>query len=190
MAGDDPLVGRAKAGDASAWDELYRMHAGRLVLWLRLRPLGDAALDPDDVASEIWLIAASKISDFRGGADDFGGWLFGIARKVAATKRRTAERRATSPTDEPAQYVRDQLADHAHLHAELAGVRNLLQHLSPGERDAVALVDCLGLDSRTAAEALGISGVALRVARHRGLRRLSRSGQPRILELLGELPGT
>lgn len=188
MASDDELIGRAKAGDTAAWEELYALHAGRLVVWLRLRPLGDAAVEPDDIAGETWLVAASKISDFRGSASDFGGWIFGIARKIAATSRRTAERRATSPTGEPGDYVDDHVTDHAHLHAQLDGVRGLLDVLSPSERDAVALVDCLGLDSRTAAEALGVSSVALRVARHRGLRRLSRASRTQVL--LGEISTT
>lgn len=186
MSADDALMARAKTGEGDAWRELYSLHAGRLVVWLRLRPLGDAALDPDDIASETWLVAASKVADFSGSSEEFGGWLFGIARKIAANSRRTAERRATAPTDQPESHSVDVLADHAVLHAQLEGVRHILDQLPPSERDAVALMDCLGLDSRTACEALGVSSVALRVARHRGLKRLSRAGVPLVRELLGD----
>ena len=45
---------------------------------------------PEDLASETWLTAASKIADFRGSSSDFAGWLFGIARLQA----RNVERRS------------------------------------------------------------------------------------------------
>ena len=44
--------------------------------------------------------------------------------------------------------------------------------LPPRERDVVGCIDGLGLDVEATARALGISAVAVRVARHRGLRRL------------------
>ncbi|MBJ7530674.1 MAG: hypothetical protein JHD04_14270 [Nocardioides sp.] len=50
--------------------------------------------------------------------------------------------------------------------------RQVLQRLPPRERDVVACTEVVGLDVATTAQALGISAVAVRVARHRGLRRL------------------
>lgn len=172
---DDELITRAKDGDPEAWRELYAAHAGRLLAWLRLRPTRDAAVTAEDVASETWYVAASKIHDFRGTSADFVGWLFGTARRVAANARRTAERRATSP-QEPETLVESSgpAEDHALVHERLDWIRSVLAPLSPRERDAIGLVDVLGLDSQSAAEALGITVTALRVARHRGLRRLRR----------------
>ncbi|MFC4786915.1 RNA polymerase sigma factor [Nocardioides sp. MAHUQ-72] len=167
---DDELVGRAKTGDTHAWGELYRAHAGRLVVWLATRPSDDAAISPEDLAAEAWLTAAQKIHGFTGTSSDFAGWLFGIARNLAANSRRRSRRRDTQPTDEvperevadgpePALVARDWVA-----HA--------LRGLPPRERDVVACVDVVGLDVESTARALGISPVAVRVARHRGLRRL------------------
>jgi RNA polymerase sigma-70 factor (ECF subfamily) len=53
-----------------------------------------------------------------------------------------------------------------------AWVRDLLAGLSSRERDVVACVDVVGLSTADAARALGMSQVAVRVARHRALRRL------------------
>jgi len=175
-AGDDALVTRAKRGDPEAWRELHRAHASRLVLWLATRPTGDSGVAPDAVAAEAWLVAASRIADFTGSADDFGGWLFGIARRISATTKRRSERRRTTPGDvgDLLPPVDDLAVDAEHW----AWVRSLLVQLPEREREVVALVDCLGVERGQAAEILGISTVALRVARHRGLRRLRASLRP------------
>ncbi len=172
---DDPVVARAKQGDPDAWRELYRAHAGRLVVWLRTRPTGDAASDPEDVAGQAWLVAAEKIHGFNGDTDGFAGWLFGIARNIAGTTRRRSARRRTDPGDDVAAHL-PTVADPTLVLDQQAWVREALASLSPRERDAVGLVDGLGFDVETAAAALGMTAVAVRVARHRGLGRLRRNG--------------
>lgn len=186
MRADDDVVARAKQGDPDAWRVLYREHAGRLVAWLGTRPTGDSAASPEDVASEAWTVAASKAADFTGTTDEFGGWLFGIARRVAANARRTHERRATYPgaVEEHVEATPDTTADVV----QQQWLRGVLATLPPRERDAVGLVDGLGMEPRTAAEVLGVSAVALRVARHRGLRRLGRSPGPAGPTALREAP--
>ena len=167
---DDDLISRAKSGDPEAWRELYRAHAGRLVVWLRTRPTGDAAVSPEDIGSEAWLVAAQRVADFEGTSEQFAGWLFGIARNLATTTGRRSKRRRTEPgitqllelpTDGPAPEVdgRD-------------WVRRALAALPPRERDVVGCIDGVGLDVASTAVALDMSTVAVRVAHHRGLRRL------------------
>jgi RNA polymerase sigma-70 factor, ECF subfamily len=170
---DDDVVARAKDGDPEAWRELHRAHAGRLLAWLSTRPSGDSMVAGEDVAAEAWLVAATRIADFHGTSSEFAGWLFGIARKIGGSTRRRSERRRTDPSD-------PHDAD-GHLPAApdpvlaLAGqdwVRHAIASLPPRERDVIGLVDGLGFDNSAAATTLGISAVAVRVARHRGLRRL------------------
>lgn len=184
---DDALVARAKQGEPEAWRELYRLHAGRLVVWLQTRPTGDAAASPEDVASEAWLVAAAKVAEFEGSTADFGGWLFGIARRISANSRRTFQRRNTRTTEawESFDVVPDPSVDVAHQD----WVRATLAQLPSRERAAVGLVDGLGMEPAAAAEVLGISPVALRVARHRGLRRLRHAARPGLGPLPGAAPG-
>lgn len=54
-----------------------------------------------------------------------------------------------------------------------AGVAELAT-LPQREAETIACVDVVGLDTATTARALGINAPAVRVARHRGLRRLRR----------------
>jgi len=170
MTADDALVTLAKQGHPDAWRALYRQHGGRLVVWLQTRPTGDTMAAPEDIASEAWFVAAQKIADFEGSTSDFAGWLFGIARRLSDTARRTSERRATSPTE-----VTELLGTVEGPHVDILAndwVRSKLAALPPRERSVIGLVYGLGIDPGTAANILGISRVSLRVTRHRGLKRL------------------
>lgn len=170
---DDEVVERAKRGDADAWRALYRDHAGRLLVWLGARPTADSAVAAEDLAAEAWLIAAEKIHSFDGTSSEFAGWLFGIARKLGGNVHRRGQRRNTQPSD------MDTLVDHPVVPGPEAGyagldwVAQVLATLPPRERDVVACREVVGLDIETTASALGISAVAVRVAHHRGLKRLS-----------------
>ena len=167
---DDAVVAAAKTGDQDAWRALYRAHAGRLVVWLGTRSGTDSAVAAEDVAAQTWLTAAEKVADYEGGADEFGAWLFGIARRVAANSRRRSGRRRTDPVAEAP--VGSDVAGPDTSIPDQAWIRDLLAGLSPRERDVVACVDVVGLSTADTARALGMTQVAVRVARHRALRRL------------------
>ncbi|GAA5141724.1 RNA polymerase sigma factor [Nocardioides marinquilinus] len=169
----DVLVAAARAGDHEAWRRLYELHASRLVAWLRSLPHTDAASSADDVASEAWLTAASKIGELRGGDDDFAPWLFTIARNHASNSRRKALRRATDPLD--VQESADAFGAVPDGTDAVDGgdrTRRLLALLSPREAEVVACIDVVGLDVAATAQVLGMRPTAVRVARHRALGRL------------------
>ncbi|MDO7866900.1 RNA polymerase sigma factor [Nocardioides jiangxiensis] len=171
MKRDDALVECAKRGDPDAWRELYRSHAGRLVVWLQSRSSSDAALSCEDIASEAWLVAASRVQEFSGSSDEFAGWLFGIARNHVLNLHRRAGRRRTEPDGGVAAgslLARDDIAAYDGLDA----VRRHLAVLPDREREVVACLEVVGLDVAGTAAALGISATAVRVARHRGLKKL------------------
>jgi RNA polymerase sigma-70 factor, ECF subfamily len=173
VAADDHTVARAKNGDHAAWRELYVAHAGRLVVWLRTLPSGDAGFSPEDVAAETWLTAASKIADFRGTSSDFAGWLFGIARHQARNAERRTSRRRTAPASIEMLDQRTGAAPAAGESTDAEGwVSWLLSHLPRRERQVVACLDVVGLDVASTAAALGMSASAVRVAHHRALKKL------------------
>ena len=169
---DGPLVARAKDGDEPAWRELYLLHARRLVVWLGSVPTGDAAATAEDVAAEAWTVAASRIRDFHGSDDDFGGWLVGIARNIALNYRRRSLRRRTDPSEDVSATAPYAVASPEGGVAGQDLTRRLLAHLSPREAEVIACIDVVGLDVAATARALGMSTTAVRVARHRGLGRL------------------
>lgn len=171
---DDDVIARARSGDEAAWAQLYRAHAGRLIVWLHSMPTGDAASAAEDIAADAWLTAAQSMAKFSGTTDDFAGWLFSIARNVAHNRRRTRARRATSPhtTNDP-DGIDWGASDDASLTVNGSDLtRRLLAQLSPREAEVIACIDVVGLDAFATSRALGISSSAVRVARHRGLNRL------------------
>lgn len=172
MTDDDDLVARAKRGDAEAWRALYRAHAGRLLVWLSTRPQGDVAVGADDLAAEAWLTAADRIGSFHGTSTEFAGWLFGIARKLGGNVRRRGLRRRTHPTDLDTLVEHPAVAGPEPAYAAQDWVVRALATLPPRERDVVGCREVVGLDVESTAVALGISAVSVRVAHHRGLRRL------------------
>lgn len=175
MSDDDPVVDGAKQGHPDAWRELYRAHAGRLVAWLSARPGRDAAYDPEDVAAEAWLVAAEKIDTFTGTADDFAGWLFGIARNLASNSQRTSRRRATDPAETLPEPTRPDLSSGPEPQlVAIDWVRRVLGTLPPREREVVACLDVVQLDVAATARALDMTQVAVRVAHHRAMKRLRR----------------
>jgi RNA polymerase sigma-70 factor (ECF subfamily) len=169
VSADDATVASAKAGDPEAWRVLYRAHAGRLLVWLESRHVGSGDV-PEDVAAAAWMVAAEKVADFTGDSDEFAGWLFGIARNLGMNARRRAARRAAVDAAQPVAEPRTPGPE-----ATLAAsdwVRHTLAGLPERERDVLTCMEVLDLDVAATAEALGMSAVAVRVARHRGLKRL------------------
>ena len=178
VAADDETIARAKTGDHEAWRALYGAHAGRLLVWLRTRPSGDAGISAEDIASEAWLTAASKIADFRGSSGDFAGWLFGIARHQARNAERRSTRRRTTPAT--AETLDLSHPDRAPSAADAADFESwvswLLAHLPERERQVVACLDVVGLDVTSTAAALGMNESAVRVAHHRARKKLRALG--------------
>lgn len=172
--GSDELVSAARTGDETAWRELYALHSARIVALVRALPRGEWSSSAEDLVAEAWLTAATKMEEFRGSDDAFGGWLFTIARNHASNSHRTAVRRRTDPADTvhavpgPADDV-EQRVDELD---ELDTIRGLLARLSPREAEVVACIDVGGLDVASTARALGMKPTAVRVARHRALGRL------------------
>jgi len=169
---DDDVVTRARSGDEDAWRQLYLAHGRRVVVWLGAVPALDAATSAEDIAAEAWVVAATKIGDFRGSIDEFGGWLISIARNIASNDRRRAQRRQTYATEDAgADLQSDGRAPDARA-VEEDSVRRLLAHLSRREAEVVACIDVVGLDVAATAQALDMTPTAVRVARFRGLGRL------------------
>jgi RNA polymerase sigma-70 factor (ECF subfamily) len=175
---DDETIARAKQGDHAAWRALYTAHAGRLLVWLRSLPTGDAGVAADDLASESWLTAATKIADFRGTSDEFAGWLFGIARLQRRNAvRRSGRRRTTPTTSDVLDLTAIEHEPDASAEPEAdSWIAWLLSHLPERERQVVACLEVVGLDAAATATALRLSPGAVRVAHHRGLKKLRALG--------------
>lgn len=156
-AAEAELVARCRRGDLSAFEEIYRTHAGRLYS-VACRMLGSPT-EAEDLLQEVFLTAHRKLDSFRG-ESALGTWLYRLATNVCLDYLRSRAGRSRQLTDaldeEPALAdVRTRgLADQAVSKLDL---ERAVAQLPDGCRAAFVLHDVEGLEHREVAEALGIA---------------------------------
>lgn len=163
----------ARAGDEAGFVELYRDLQPRLLRYASALVGNDA----EDVTAETWLQIARDLPGFSGDVDGFRGWASAICRNRAMDAARARSRRPLLPTDIDVLAARpgpDDAAGRAFEAISTQYAVELIARLPPDQAEAVLLRAVVGLDATTAAEVLGKRPGAVRVAAHRGLRRLAR----------------
>lgn len=165
-----PLVARARAGDAAAFDDLMRA-TERKVVATAWRFLGDRE-DVRDAAQEVYLRAFKYLARFREG-EDFGAWLYritvNVCRDAAERRRRAGHAAGVSDEDlERAAADFENLADAGDAESEAlrAQQRELLRRgldtLPERERAAIVLRDLEGLSTEEVARILNTRPVTVR----------------------------
>lgn len=181
-------VRAAQAGDEEAFREVFRTVQPPLLRYLRVLVGGDGPLAPDaeDIASETWLQIARDLHTFHGDGDGFRGWAATIARHRALDHLRARRRRPTAEL--PEEYLTELPARDDTEGSALATVGTqqalaLIARLPKDQAEAVLLRVVLQLDAESAAKVLGKRAGSVRMAAHRGLRRLAK-----LLESPGAVP--
>jgi RNA polymerase sigma-70 factor (ECF subfamily) len=133
-------------------------------------------MDAEDVASEAWLQIVRDLPGLRD-TRGFRGWAATIARHRALDHLRHHKRRPAVPTpiEDLAQlpaYGVDP-GDEAMAAASTEAAVALIASLPRDQAEAVLLRVVMGLDAKAAAAVLGKRPGSVRVAAHRGLRRLA-----------------
>jgi RNA polymerase sigma-70 factor (ECF subfamily) len=133
---------------------------------------GEAA---DDVASDTWATVVKGLRRFTGDESAWRGWVFVTARRRAIDAGRRRVRAAQLEHDLTSLPLENQPIDPADLvaasHDTDAALR-LLGQLSPLQAEVIALRVLTGLSTEEVAKIVHRSPGAVRVAAHRGLRRL------------------
>ena len=167
---DARLVGLARSGVASAFDELFRRHSRR-VHALAYHMLGDRDA-ADDVVQEVFVRVHRGLSAFRGQCS-LRGWILRIAVNECASHRRRVrrcdrQRRELEEAASAAQPPRSSQADRADA------VRRALQSLRPVERALVVMRDVEGYSYEEMGEVMGCSSSSIGVRLHRARAKLRR----------------
>ena len=167
------VLASAREGDGTAWRELYRDLAPAIDRYLRARGIADA----EDVLGETMVSIVRALPSFEGGETAFRGWTFAIARNHATDVLRRQRRRPSEPSD------RDSLVRHGPVGdaedeamRELAveRVRELLDALTPDQREVLLLRLVAGLTIDEIAAALGRGSGAVKMLQARGIGALRR----------------
>jgi len=160
----------AAAGDQHAYRSLLESLAQFLRRAVRQRFLriGCGDVDVEDVVQETLLAIHLKRHTWRP-ADPVTPWVVAISRNKTIDALRRRGRRAELPLDEVAEPESTQPTD------DTSGqdLARMLESLDERQRRIVQLVSIEGHSSRSAAESLGMSEGALRVALHRSLKALA-----------------
>jgi RNA polymerase sigma-70 factor, ECF subfamily len=162
-----PIVDRAKAGDAAAFEELIDCYQ-RKVLSTAWRMMGNRE-DARDAAQEVFMRVHKYLSGFRSD-QDFAAWLYRIIVNVCRDHQRKqggrhqfasfeSEREAgtfealVSSEDVEANAIKSQ---------QRAMIAEALDTLSTKERAAIVLRDLEGLSTEEVARVLGSSQTTVR----------------------------
>jgi RNA polymerase sigma-70 factor (ECF subfamily) len=168
---------------AAQFEAVFRAHH-RAVLSYALR-----RCDPDtaqDVVADTFLVCWRRIDQVPA---DARPWLFGVARRSIANRRRSAAR--TRSLNERVAGAAD--GAHGRDPDELLSERNTIRaayaRLSERDRELLSLVAWDGLDHAAAARALGCTRATFTVRLHRARRRLAaRLEEPDAAQVAGTTP--
>src|SRR5688572_27642939 len=148
----DPVIGRAKAGDAAAFEQIIEFYQ-RKVLTTAWRMLGDQEEARDD-AQEVFLRVYKYLAGFRLD-QDFGAWLYRITINVCRDQARKRGHHDQFTSFETEQELGNfdgrstgEDVEAAAIHSQQrAMVIQALATLSKKERAAIVLRDLEGLST-------------------------------------------
>ena len=156
---DDVL--RANAGDAAAFERIYRRHVPRIHSLCRRMLSHEEA---DDVTQDVFIRAWEKLTLFRGDAA-FGTWLYRLAVNVILGRRQSRssyhDRFGSDPDVIPLAAARRDRPD-LRMDVEAA-----IGTLPPGAREIFVLHDVEGFTHEEIAEMLDVSAGTSKSQLHR-----------------------
>ncbi|MEX5712084.1 sigma-70 family RNA polymerase sigma factor [Parafrankia sp. FMc6] len=179
---DADLVGRAIRGEREAFGLIYDRYAEFLYRYACYRVGGNRAV-AEDVVSETFLRALTRISTFEWQGRDIGAWLVTIARNHIVDLARSGRARLEFPTADllaaadghPGAGAAVPGPEDAVLAAlEIREVLEALGTLGPEQRECVTLRFLEGLSVRETARAMNKKEGAVRALQLRAVRTLAR----------------
>jgi len=166
------LLAAAQGGSEAAFSRLWRNGNPALLRYLRVIAPGAE----EDIAAETWVCVVRGLSSFTGEEQAWRAWLFTTARRRAIDLARHRSRRPEAALDE---FTAAQLpssedsAEAAMENLSTAAAIALVAGLPRLQAEVILLRVVAGLDTESVARMLRKSPGAVRVAAHRGLRRLA-----------------
>ncbi|HLT38476.1 MAG TPA: sigma-70 family RNA polymerase sigma factor [Enhygromyxa sp.] len=144
---------------APATDEMlaaiYREHLD--FVWRSLRGLGFGESEAEDLAQDVFLVARRRLPDFDH-SRPLRPWLFGILRRVASDRRRSAARTERRLRLLPPASPSDASPERSTVQAEAASfVEQFLATLDESRRMIFILSEAEGMSGTEIADALGIN---------------------------------
>jgi RNA polymerase sigma-70 factor (ECF subfamily) len=151
----------AAAGDAQAFERLYRAHVAR-VYSLARRMVGSEE-DADEATQDVFVRAWEKLGSFRGEAA-FGTWLHRLAVNALLARRAGRKRRLRWEVPDPEAEQGAATVEQPELRVDF---ERAITQLPPGAREVFVLHDVEGFKHREIADALGVTPGTSKAQLHR-----------------------
>ena len=172
------LIGKAKKGDRSAFDQLFSSAQDRLVNFVRSRlgPSLGQRVDPEDVLQDTLVRAYRSIAQFEwNGEESFVRWLEGIAGHCIADVARSLGRKkelqiVRNPTAKVVSPSRDLRREE-----RFGRLRKCIDGLSPDYQRVIVLARLDGLTTREIAARMERSESAVKSLLFRAMKELKNS---------------
>jgi RNA polymerase sigma-70 factor, ECF subfamily len=165
-------LAEAKAGDDAAFSVLWRDANPALLRYLRVV----APQHAEDVAAETWVQVLRGLAQFTGDEAAWRSWLFTTARRRVLDQVRHRNRHPADPLDDIHAAELPRTADAEQLAMDNIATERaiaLVSLLPENQREVIMLRVVAGLETETVARMLGSTPGAVRVAAHRGLKKLA-----------------
>jgi RNA polymerase sigma-70 factor (ECF subfamily) len=160
----------ARTGAEWAWASLYRDLTPNLLRYLKAR----GADDPENTMGEVFVLLVRKLHGFQGGESEFRAWLFTIARNRLVDEARSRQRRPTVrlPLDWVASSTGVDDRDIETSSAVPRHLKEVLDHLTPEQRDVLFLRVLAELTLEETAQVLGKTTGSVKRLQARGFKSL------------------
>src|SRR5438128_4261613 len=167
------LVDRAQAGDRDALEELYLIHFDRIYSYLHVS-VGNRH-DAEDLTTQTFLRMLESIGRFRWQSVPFSAWLFRIAHNLAMDHFRAARRwQPEEDVPEPEDRQEASAEEAAMESIGQASMLELIDGLSPDQRDVLTLKFVFSFSNGETASILGKTEGAVKSLQHRALATLQK----------------
>ena len=162
------LVERAQEGEREALEELYLLHFDRIYSYLHMS-VGNRH-DAEDLTTQTFLKMLESIKRFRWQSAPFSAWLFRIAHNLAMDHFR-AGRRWQPEEEVPELPGQEELSaeDEAMHSIGRASMLELIEGLSPEQRQVLTLKFVFSFGNAEVATILGKTEGAVKSLQHRAL---------------------
>jgi RNA polymerase sigma-70 factor, ECF subfamily len=167
------LVERGQQGDRAALEELYLLHFDRIYSYLHMSV--GSRHDAEDLTTQTFVKMLEAIGRFRWQSVPFSAWLFRIAHNLAMDHFRASRRwQPEEEIPESAQGEEASAEEQALESLGEAGMLELIERLSPEQRQVLTLKFVFRFSNGEVAAILGKTEGAVKSLQHRALASLQR----------------
>jgi RNA polymerase sigma-70 factor (ECF subfamily) len=167
------LVERAQRGDRSALEDLYLLHFDRIYSYLHMSV--GSRHDAEDLTTQTFVKMLEAIGRFQWRSVPFSAWLFRIAHNLAMDHFRANRR--WQPEEEVLENVQGEetsAEDQALVSLGETSMLELIERLSPEQRQVLTLKFVFRFSNGEAASILGKTEGAVKSLQHRALASLQK----------------